>query len=429
MGFFSKIFKGVKKVWKSIGKRIKKTFKSIGKFMGKIGVVGQIALSILLPGIGTMIGGLAGGMMASGSALVRGAGTFLNAAVNVGSKMGGLVKTVTQGVTKVVGNVAGAVLNKIPGATNLVKNVTSSIGINSGKGINMANASFENAVKAAQSTVTDFAAQGRDLFSMDTLTDPNKYISTETMAKINKLDVDLQKDLDAGKTIGSDPYTQAQIEADSIIEKPLETSKTIGSDPTTQSMLDVESVVSKEVPMAKDSLLSPTQQRGLDFTKDFSPTKIDGTVAYKVASGEVMYAPEGILETMQQQGLDTSSMKQLNFVELGIEKGKESLGSYVSEKVEALQDPVALAKAGFSTYQASRREDEMLAAQQAALVGGDVINVGQYQDPSAFLTYQTQNTVAPIQGFQAPATYDAPLSSWGQQFMFDPFAQQTVRTA
>ena len=66
----------------------------------------------------------------------------------------------------------------------------------------------------------------------------------------------------------------------------------------------------------------------------------------------------------------------------------------------------------------------MLAAQQAALVGGDVINVGQYQDPSAFLTYQTQNTVAPIQGFQAPATYDAPLSSWGQQFMFDPFNPQ-----
>ena len=413
MGFFSKIFKGVKKVFKKIGSGIKRAFKGIGKFMGKIGIIGQIGLSLLLPGIGTMLGGLAGGMMASGSALVRGAGTFLNAAVNVGSKIGGMVKTVTQGITKVVGNVAGAVLNKIPGATNLVKNVTSSLGINSGKGINMANASFENAVKAAQSTVTDFAAQGRDLFSMDTLTDPNKYISTETRAKINKLDVDLQKDLDAGKTIGSDPYTQAQIEADSIIEKPLETSKTIGA----------------EAPAPRESLLSPTQQRGLDFTKDFSPTKIDGTVAYKVASGEVMYAPEGILETMQQQGLDTSSIKQLNFAELGIEQGKEKIGSYVSEKVAALQDPMSLAKAGFETFAQTRREDEMLAAQQAALAGGDVINVGQYQDPSAFLTYQTQNTVAPIQGFQAPSTYDAPLSSWGQQFMFDPFAQQTVRTA
>jgi hypothetical protein len=404
MGFFKKIFKGVKKVFKKIGSGIKRAFKSIGKFMGKIGVVGQIALSLLLPGIGTMIGGLAGGMMASGSALVRGAGTFLNAAVNVGSKMGGMVKTVTQGVTKVIGNVAGAVLNKIPGADSLVKSVT---------GLDINNASFGNAVKAAQSTVTDFATQGRDLFSMDTLTDPNKYISTETRAKINKLDVDLQKDLDAGKTIGSDPYTQAQIEADSIIEKPLETSKTIGA----------------EAAAPRESLLSPTQQRGLDFTKDFSPTKIDGTVAYKVASGEVMYAPEGILETMQQQGLDTSSIKQLNFAELGIEQGKEKISSYVSEKVAALQDPMSLAKAGFNTYAQTRREDEMLAAQQAALVGGDVINVGQYQDPSAFLAYQTQNTVAPIASFQQPANYNAPLSSWGQQFMFDPFAQLPMRTA
>jgi len=109
-------------------------------------------------------------------------------------------------------------------------------------------------------------------------------------------------------------------------------------------------------------------------------------------------------------------------------KLKDDAVGYVQDKVEALQDPYKLAKAGFETFAQTRREDEMLAAQQAAL-GGDVINVGQYQDPSAFLTYQTQNTVAPIQGFQAPATYDAPLSNWGHQFMFDPFAQQTVRTA
>jgi hypothetical protein len=107
---------------------------------------------------------------------------------------------------------------------------------------------------------------------------------------------------------------------------------------------------------------------------------------------------------------------------------KDEAVEYAQGKVEALQDPMSLVEAGFKTYQATRKEDEMLAAQQAAITG-DVINVGQYQDPSAFLAYQTQNTVAPIQGFQAPATYDAPLSSWGQQFMFDPFAQQTVRTA
>jgi hypothetical protein len=36
MGFFKKLFKGVKKVFKRIGKRIKKIVKGIGKFMNKI---------------------------------------------------------------------------------------------------------------------------------------------------------------------------------------------------------------------------------------------------------------------------------------------------------------------------------------------------------------------------------------------------------
>ena len=51
MGFFSKIWKGVKKTFKKIGKGIKKAFKSVGKFMGKIGILCTIALTILTGGI------------------------------------------------------------------------------------------------------------------------------------------------------------------------------------------------------------------------------------------------------------------------------------------------------------------------------------------------------------------------------------------
>ena len=47
MGFFKKIFKGIGKVFKKIGKGIKKAFKGFGKFMGKIGVVGQIAMMFI----------------------------------------------------------------------------------------------------------------------------------------------------------------------------------------------------------------------------------------------------------------------------------------------------------------------------------------------------------------------------------------------
>ena len=407
MGFFSKIFKGVKKVWKSIGKRIKKTFKSIGKFMGKIGVVGQIALSILLPGIGTMLGGLAGGMMASTSAIVKGAGHFLKAAVNVGSKIGGMVKTVTQGITKVVGNVAGSVLNKIPGATDLVKNVTSSIGINSGKGINMANASFENAVKAAQSTVTDFAAQGRDLFSMDTLTS-DKFITPSTKAQIEAAKSGVPSTEDVLETSGQMPAPSADMEA-YMEAGPRPTSTITADDIYTRGSVSLTAGPDSMIPLEpSQSLLAPTN-------------------VIDVAADTDAFAGVDISKVTPEVGVPEATFGQ----KLAAVPGqlKDEAVQYVQGKVEALQDPMSLAKAGFETFAQTRREDEMLAAQQAALVGGDVINVGQYQDPSAFLTYQTQNTVAPIQGFQAPATYDAPLSSWGQQFMFDPFAQQTVRTA
>ncbi len=199
MSFFKKIFKGVKKVVKGVGKvfkkigsGIKKAVVGIGKFMNKLGIVGQIGLSLLLPGIGAAIGSMAGSMMASTAsgflgAAIRGAGTVLNAAVNVGSKVSGVFKTVTEGVTKVVGNVAGAALNKIPGADKLVSALTK------GK-IDLNNYSFKNAWTAAQGAISDVAAQGADLFSMDTLTAANKFIKPETLAKIDAAKVSVDQD-------------------------------------------------------------------------------------------------------------------------------------------------------------------------------------------------------------------------------------------
>ena len=55
MGGFSKIFKGIKKGFKKIGKGIKGAFQKFGKFMGKIGILGQIAMMFILPGIGNAL--------------------------------------------------------------------------------------------------------------------------------------------------------------------------------------------------------------------------------------------------------------------------------------------------------------------------------------------------------------------------------------
>jgi len=170
MGFFSKIKKGFKKVVSKIGRGIKKTVKKVGKFMDKIGIVGQIGLALVLPGIGSMMGGLAGGMMSSSIGVVRGAGQLLNAAVNIGTKATSMFKSVTEGVGKVLGDVVGATLNKIPGAGDLLKTV-------SGGKIDITSKTFADAWKTTQTAISDVATKGGDLFSMGTLTDPNKYIT------------------------------------------------------------------------------------------------------------------------------------------------------------------------------------------------------------------------------------------------------------
>lgn len=167
MGFFKKLFKGVKKVFKKIGKGIKKAVGKVGKFMGKLGIVGQIGLGLLLPGVGSMMGSmfgkLAGSLMTSSIGIVKGAGQVINAAVNIGTKAGNVFSSITEGVTKVVGEVAGATLNKLG-----VKNIgTVSL---EGKG-------FGSIWETTQTAISDVASAGGDLFSMDTLTGANKYLT------------------------------------------------------------------------------------------------------------------------------------------------------------------------------------------------------------------------------------------------------------
>lgn len=162
MGFFKKIFKGVKKVFKKIGKGIKKTVGKVGKFMGKLGIVGQIGLGLLLPGVGSLFGQLASTMMGSTVGLVQGAGQFLNAAVNVGTRVGNVFSTITEGVGKVLGEVAGATLNKL--------------GVKQFGSVSLQDKGFASIWETTQKAFSDAATAGKDLFSMDTLTAENVFM-------------------------------------------------------------------------------------------------------------------------------------------------------------------------------------------------------------------------------------------------------------
>ena len=128
MGFFSKVFKGVKKVFKKVGKAIKSGLKSVGKFMDKIGIVGQIGLSLLLPGIGSALSGMWGKLVTGlsnysgiGSSVINGAGNFLAKATKLASGAGRAFSSITEGVKNVVGETIKAGANALGVDTALIK--------------------------------------------------------------------------------------------------------------------------------------------------------------------------------------------------------------------------------------------------------------------------------------------------------------------
>ena len=130
MGLFSKVFKKIKKgfksVFKSIGKGIKSAFKKIGKFMGKIGIIGQLALMFTPIGavmgnvlgsiggaVGKAIGTGIGKMTASSNVLVKGAGKILEAGAKFAKAGHSAFRTVTDGVSTFVKEFTGAALEKV----------------------------------------------------------------------------------------------------------------------------------------------------------------------------------------------------------------------------------------------------------------------------------------------------------------------------
>jgi len=115
MGFFSKIWKGTKKTFKKIGKGIKKGFAKFGKFMGKIGILGSIALTLLTGGlgIGAAFSGFGATLATSSSAILRGAGWVIGKAAQFGNVVKSGFKTLTKGVTEFFGQTAKYVGSKL----------------------------------------------------------------------------------------------------------------------------------------------------------------------------------------------------------------------------------------------------------------------------------------------------------------------------
>jgi len=140
MGFFSKVWKGVKGTFKKIGKGIKKAYKQFGKFMGKIGIVGQVAMMFILPYVGGALmqsalklaswGSEAGGLIGG---IAKGAAWTLGKAqqfAKFGQSAKSLVTDSITGFFKTAGRYVGSKLQKVipgfklPAKWNIPKNYT-----------------------------------------------------------------------------------------------------------------------------------------------------------------------------------------------------------------------------------------------------------------------------------------------------------------
>ena len=119
MGIFSKIKRGFKKIVKKVGRGIKKVAKGIGKVLGKIakpfqkfGILGQIALSFIMPwavggimkGMGYLasssFGTFAGGLAKSSNLFVKAAGKLAQG-INFGAaKINQAYTFISDGITK-----------------------------------------------------------------------------------------------------------------------------------------------------------------------------------------------------------------------------------------------------------------------------------------------------------------------------------------
>lgn len=95
MGKLRKIGKKIGRGIKKVGRKLKKGLGSIAKVFGKLGPLGSVALSFIIPGIGSWLGGLAG----SGGALGTIATGIQNAAGFVGEGVSRLFTRVTDAVS------------------------------------------------------------------------------------------------------------------------------------------------------------------------------------------------------------------------------------------------------------------------------------------------------------------------------------------
>ena len=117
MGFFSKVWKGLKKGVKKVARGIKKVVKKVGRAVGKLGIVGQIGMMFLMP----YAMGALGSMFGTAGTLSGWSQTLLTHS-NIASQALGHTLNLINTAGTAVGNVYNNVSSTISGALDKTGN-------------------------------------------------------------------------------------------------------------------------------------------------------------------------------------------------------------------------------------------------------------------------------------------------------------------
>lgn len=350
MGFFSKAWKSVKKVIKKvtprrlykfankIGKGIRSAFQKFGKFMGKIGILGQVAMMFIMPGVGAMLGnlfqgvvGVAGtaatattaatagsGLLGSSSALLNAAGNVLKTVGNVVSKGRNIFSNITKGVTETLGNFAKTASNKVFGTS-----------------FDAAANFFGSGVDSAWSRSTGELSRFQNLTKgqgfFDKIKDATSAIAEET-AKTGTMPTydSVGSRVDAIKTQMNLPEAVAVPEGSSMLAGDI------------SQNLNVEGLESKfsatDLANQADALKSFSPEQWEDF--GFTTKGLKGDVVFKI-DGTKYYTPElNFNRFAEQQNFSAKAFKGFNF-------NRDYSGSLLSQaKTAIIEAPKNLGEAG-----------------------------------------------------------------------------------
>jgi hypothetical protein len=330
MGFFSKIFKSVGKVFKKIGKGIKSAFKKFGKFMGKIGILGQAAMFFVMPYIGA----------AMGSAFMGGAGALAT------NTVGGALGAAGQAAGKVMQFVGNTVSKGFNVYSNITKGVTETLG-------NFAKTASNKMFGTSFDAASNFFGAGDSAFSRSfgknsrfaNLTSDNVFFEDIEKSRQVELDRKTMNTLDEVVTESasdSRAYGQTDFIADPNIEQAIgrgDTNLTASLDPTIQDPTGVINDASKyEVGSIQYADAQFKNMANKSQSLSFDEYAIDGLTNYQTPVSERVFSEPSLLDRLKT-GIKSAPAQA--YKKAG-EIADDPVGYVFNKTEESLQDQLNL---------------------------------------------------------------------------------------